>query len=271
VYIESPGLEVPTLSFQGDVMFRRIVFAFFSLTACLIVAHQVDAQQAPSAGAQPPEARGRGPSVPTPPPLFFKETWRITGAPHAIAPGEVVVTNPNLEFKMYGPSATASDPDKRIWISGPPGPANIWTGMCTTPFAATLRDKDNYVDLTGLAKVRWTTRASGFHAVRPLIKLMDGTFLVGDHADASTTTFLESEFTFAGLRWMKLDIDRVVTVGRYGPLGEASNWADTPDLSKVDEVGFVDLIPGSGHGSGGYVNVASFEVHGTPVKRGGGH
>ncbi|HEX4133950.1 MAG TPA: hypothetical protein VHY84_04940 [Bryobacteraceae bacterium] len=143
--------------------------------------------------------------------------------------------------------------------------------MCTTPFAGTLRDKDNYVDLTGLAKIRWTTRASGFHAVRPLIKLMDGTFLVGDHADASTTTFLESEFTFAGLRWMKLDVDRVVTVGRYGPVGEASSWADTPNLSKVDEVGFVDLIPGSGHGSGGYVNVASFEVYGTPVKRGGGH
>ena len=84
-------------------------------------------------------------------------------------------------------------------------------------FAATLRDKDNYVDLTGLAKVRWTTRASGFHAVRPLIKLMDGTFLVGDHAESSTTTFLESEFAFAGLRWIRLDIDRIVTIGRYGP------------------------------------------------------
>jgi hypothetical protein len=61
--------------------------------------------------------------------------------------------------------------------------------MCTTPLAATLRDKDDYVDLTGLAKVRWTTRASGFHTVRPLMKLMDGAFLVGDCADASTTTF----------------------------------------------------------------------------------
>ena len=30
---------------------------------------------------------------------------------------------------------------------------------------------------------------------------------------------------------------------------------------------FADLIPGSGHGSGGYVNVASFEVYGKPVKR----
>ena len=96
---------------------------------------------------------------------------------------------------------------------------------------------------------------------------MNGTFLVGDHAEASTTTFLESEFAFAGLRWMRLDFDRVVTVGRYGPLGEASNWAEAPDLSKVDEVGFVDLMPGSGHGSGGYVNVGAFELYGTPVKR----
>jgi hypothetical protein len=251
-------------------MFRRIWIVLFSLISCLVVEYQVAAQQPPSAAAQPADARGRGPGAPAPPPLFFKETWRIVGPAHAIAPNEFVVTNPNLELKLYGPSATASDPDKRIWISGPPGPPNIWTGMCTTPFAATLRDKNNYVDLTGLAKVRWTTRASGFHAVRPLIKLADGTFLIGDHADASTTTFLESEFAFAGLRWMKLDIDRVVTVGRYGPVGEASNWADPPDLGKVDEVGFVDLIPGSGHGSGGYVNVASFEVYGTPVKRGGG-
>jgi hypothetical protein len=140
-------------------MFRPIVMGLFGLIFSVGLVFQSAAQQAPSSGAQPPGGRGRGPGAP-PPPLFFKETWRITGAPHAIATGEVVVTDPNLELKMYGPSATAADPDKRIWISGPPGPVNIWTGMCTTPFAATLRDKDNYVDLTGLAKVRWTTRAS---------------------------------------------------------------------------------------------------------------
>lgn len=251
-------------------MFRRILLLV--LIAGMGLGYRMAAQQSPPDAARSAAGRGRGSeAAPAPPPLFFKETWKRTGPAHAIAPGEVVVGNPNLELKMYGPSATASDPNKRIWISGPPGPVNIWTGMCTTPFAATLRDKNNYVDLTGLAKIRWTTRASGFHAVRPVIKLPDGTFLVGDHADASTTTFLESEFTFAGLRWMKLDIDRVVTVGRYGPVGEASNWADPPDLSKVDEVGFVDLMRGSGHGSGGYVNVASFELYGAPVKRGGAH
>jgi hypothetical protein len=222
------------------------------------------AQQA----ALPPAGRGEGSgrgAANTPPPLFFKETWQIAGPAHAIAPGENVLTNVNLELKLYGPSATAADPDKRIWISTPP--INIWTGMTTTPFAATLRDKENYVNLTGLAKVRWTTRASGFHVVRPVVRLADGTFLVGEHADANTAGFLESEFMFATQRWMKLNIERVVTTGRYGPAGDASAWAEAPDLSKVDEVGFADLMPGSGHGSGGYVNVSTFEVYGKPGKR----
>jgi len=208
-------------------------------------------------------AQGRGVQ---PPPLFFKEAWQITGPAHAIAAGENVLTNANLELKLYGPSATAADPDKRIWISTPP--INIWTGMTTTPFAATLRDKVNYVDLTGMAKVRWTTRASGFHVVRPVVRLADGTYLVGEHADANTSGFLHSEFMFATQRWMKLDIERVVTKGTYGPAQDASAWMREPvDLSKVDEVGFADLIPGSGHGAGGYVNVASFEVYGKAVKR----
>ena len=162
------------------------------------------------------------------------------------------------------PSAAAAAPDQRIWISTPP--TNLWPGVTSTPFAATLRDKENDVDLTGLAKARWVTRASGFHVVRPVVRLADGTYLVGDYA-ATASTFLESEFAFSSQRWKKLDIERVVTVGRYDAAGDASAWADAPDLSRVAEVGFVDLMPGSGHGAGGYINVASFEVYGQPVKR----
>ena len=93
-------------------------------------------------------------------------------------------------------------------------------------------------------------------------------YYVGEHGDANTSGFLESEFMFATQRWMKLDIERVVTKGTYGPAQDASAWMREPiDLSKVDEVGFADLMPGSGHGAGGYVNVASFEVYGKPVKR----
>jgi hypothetical protein len=243
-------------------MFRRLLILALLGTAVSISTLTVLAQQSAPAPAGRGEGRGRGENQP--PRLLFKETWQIVGPAHAIAPGENVLTNANLELKLYGPSATAADPDKRIWISTPP--TNIWTGMTTTPFAATLRDKENAVDLTGMAKVRWVTRASGFHVVRPLVRRADGTYLVGDYA-ATATTFLESEFAFSSQRWKKLDIERVVTVGRYDAAGDASAWADAPDLSRVDEVGFVDLMPGSGHGAGGYVNVSTFEVYGKPVKR----
>jgi hypothetical protein len=52
----------------------------------------------------------------------------------------------------------------------------------------TLHDKDNHLDLSGLAKVKWQTRASAFHVVRPVVKLADGTLLVGDYARSHTTT-----------------------------------------------------------------------------------
>ncbi len=59
----------------------------------------------------------------------------------------------------------------------------------------------------------------------------------------------------AGLR---LDIGGLVTKG---------NFVEKPDLTRVDEVGFVDLMPGSGHGPGGWSDVAAIEVYGKPVKR----
>jgi len=60
------------------------------------------------------------------------------------------------------------------------------------------------------------------------------------------------------VRWLRLDIDKVVTKGNFVP---------NPDLSKVDEVGFVDLMPGSGHGPGGWSDVAGIEVYAASVKR----
>jgi hypothetical protein len=128
--------------------------------------------------------------------------------------------------------------------------------------AATLQHKTRLVDLSGLARIRWVTRTSGFHVVRPLLKLANGTWLVGDYADgaasSNSTLFLESEFALANVRWLALDINRVVTRG---------TWVERPDLTRVDEVGFADLTPGSGHGWGGFVNVGRIEVYGASVAR----
>jgi hypothetical protein len=192
---------------------------------------------------------------PTRPPPFLKEKWRQSsqGGEHPLAADSVATAS--LELKLYVPSG-------QLLMSGSAGdesnPPHVWTGLCTSPCAVAFRDKTRFADLSGLARIRWNTKMSGFHQVRPIVKLADGTWLAGDRADGSTRDWLISEIPYADLRWVKLDIARVVTVGTF---------VDKVDLTKVDEIGFADLMPSSGHGPGGWSDVAQIEVFGKPVAR----
>ena len=235
------------------------------------------------------------------PPLFLREGWRQRDRP-ADAGADFVpeagvtpaaVTSADLELRLYDPNAASvpsylkqppagsiardwtgpsciqlagynqNPPPQKVAAGSPTDPPNLWTGVCQTPVAATLRHKRNFVDLTGLARIRWVTRTSGFHVVRPVVKLADGTWLVGDYAEgghsSNSTLFLESELAIANVRWLTLDMPRIVTRGQ--------GWVGKPDLTRVDEIGFADLVPGSGHGWGGFVNVARIEVYGRAVPR----
>jgi len=267
--------------------------------AALVVVAAVGPQQV---GAQQGSAQQSGVQFAEPadmPPLFFSEPWRQTGPIEASSdfqPERAVttaaVTNASLELRLYDPMAgnipayakapppgsivrdwggpscvqlagyNQDPPPARVVAGDATNPPNLWTGVCQGPVAVTLRDRRNYVDLRGLARIRWVTRVSGFHVVRPVIKLADGTWLVGDYAEGAPSTnstlFLESEFAVSSIRWLALDIDRVVTRGA---------WVPSPDLSRVDEVGFADLLPGSGHGWGGFVNLGRIQVYGKPVSR----
>jgi hypothetical protein len=168
------------------------------------------------------------------------------------------VSSPALTLTLHG---TTSKEIQLVAVRGSADvyPVNLWTGTTTSPSAVTLRDRSNFVDLSSpLAKIRWVVRTSGFHQVRPVIKLADGTWLVGDHTTGPASDFVQADVPIADVRWLKSDMTRVVTVG---------TWVEHPDLHKVDEIGFADLMPGSGHGAGGYVNVGRIEVYGTPVKR----
>ena len=235
------------------------------------------------------------------PSLFLRESWRQRDRPSDAAADFVpeagvtpaALTNADLELRLYDPNAKSvpiylkqpptgsiardwtgpscvqlagynqNPPPQKVAAGSPTDPPNLWTGVCQTPVAVTLRHRKSYVDLRGLARIRWVTRTSGFHVVRPLIKLADGTWLVGDYGEgahsANSTLFLDSEVAIANLRWLPLDITRVVTRGQ--------NWVEKPDLSRVDEIGFADLLPGSGHGWGGFVNVGRIEVYGRAVAR----
>jgi len=230
------------------------------LVLAVVVFYAVaNAQQAPAAGgrqgggARQGGAAAAGGGRATRPPVFLKEEWKQNAANDEHPVSQESIGNPNLELKLYG---------KEILLTGRGGdennPTHVWTGTCAGPCAVALRDKTNFADLTGLARIRWNTKTSGFHQVRPALKLADGTWIVGDRADGSTRDWLFTEFNLADVRWLRLDIERVVTTGNILP---------NVDLSKVDEIGFADLMPGSGHGAGGWVDVAQIEVYGKPVAR----
>jgi hypothetical protein len=208
---------------------------------------------ATGAFAQEPGARGgRGPAPQPPPPLFFKETWKQ--APGNVPMTQDFVTNPELTVNLYGTGK------EDFGVTSEGNVPHIWTGLCATACVLTLSHKGSQVDLTGKAKIRWYTKTSGFHEVRPVLKLADGTWLVGDHVDANTFDYQESEFYPSQVHWLKMDIAKVQPKGVL---------LDKVDLSKVDAIGFADLSPGSGHGSGGYSDVAWIEVYGKPIKRDG--
>ncbi len=189
------------------------------------------------------------------PPLFFREEWRQSakGGEHPVSAESV--GNSDLELQLHVPAG-------EVLLTGAAGdesnPIHVWTGMCTTPCGASFRSRTRLVDLSGLARIRWNTKMSGYHQIRPIVKLADGTWLVGDQAVGSTRDWLLGEIAFADLRWMKLDIARMVATGTL---------LDKVDLTRVEAIGFADLMPGSGHGPGGWSDVAQFEVYGNPVVR----
>ena len=252
--------------------FFRTVSALGILILCL--AGSRSAGQAPQASQA---RRGGGPQGPPPPrqqparslrvqypSLFFREDWKLDpNAPnvntadepeHPIGQGDVA--NPNLEVHLYGDKAGTRIADQTYNNHT----TYAMTLLCTSNCAITLKDKNSDVDLSGVATLRWRTRISGFHYLHPIIKLADGTWLIGDKAASLSTNWVESEIQLVDVRWRNLDINNVVEA----PDGY---WVDYPDLSKVEEIGFTDLMRGAGHGSGGGSRVDWIEVYGKPVPR----
>jgi hypothetical protein len=214
---------------------RRLAF----ITAVLF-ATALQAADAPPANRPPPAP---------PLPLLFKEVWKPTPTPTAMLLSQEFVSNPDLLVTVYG-----NPPD----LNSANGEPHIWTGMCSPACGVTLKLKDSYADLSGKAHVTWNSRTSGFHQIRPLVKLADGTLLAGDFADENTYEYRTVDFHLATVRWLLLDPATLTTKGTLLP---------EVDLSKVDEIGFIDLTPGSGHGFGGYSALGFIEVYGKAVPR----
>jgi len=236
------------------------------LLACIVAAQQIPG------GAERQNGQGNAPpfglDVPQDhrPPLFFREDFKAPPKGVQETPvTQAYLQSANLELKLYGPGGLYVQIDHH---EGEPkdDPNFLWTGLTPGPWAVAFKERSNYVDLSGLGKIRWRTEQTGYHALHPIVKLADGTWLVGEYAEGWTPDWHESEFWPSWIRWRRLDINKVVE-GPTGTRYENGRWEANPDLSKVDEIGFTDLMGGSGHGQGGWSRIDWFEVYGSPVKR----
>ena len=190
------------------------------------------------------------------PPLLFKEEWRLPKHEGAATDENTrfspdVVTNDKIEAKLYGPGSVP------VRAAEHEGRVDLWNGLATSPVVVTLRDRRNYVDLTGLARLRWIVRTNAIHTLYPVVKLADGTVAVGNRAITTNGDFLAVEIAFTGMTWFKLDPQKIVVMTEV----------KSPDLSKVDEVGVASLAPGGGHGIAGSFNLSTVELYAKGISR----
>jgi hypothetical protein len=193
------------------------------------------------------------------PPLFFREDWKEI--PVATPVTQDHVKDPNLILTLHGPG---KDGVRKSHHTVPyDDPFYIFSGPAKGNWAVSLRHKDDNVDLTSVAKIRWRINTTGLRALHIILKTADGRWYVSEQSDGPTLDWREREFNVRELRWQNLDIKSVVETGR----------ADNVDLSQVDEIGFTDLMIGgdvSGAPSGAAASRLDWiEVYGFPVKRSG--
>ena len=185
------------------------------------------------------------------PSMFFREDWKET--PPEAPVNQSHVANPNLVLGLYG---GAIDSMRKSNHDHPDDdPFYVWSGLCQGNWAVTLKDAGSFVDLSEYAKIKWRTKQSGFRCLHILLKLADGTWLVSDQCDCPSGDWRIKEFNIVDIKWYALDIN---TITEKRPVGN-------PDLSKVDEIGFTDLMAGGR--SDACSRVDWIEVYGKAVER----
>jgi hypothetical protein len=185
------------------------------------------------------------------PPLFFREDWKTTPAAEPLTQDHVA--NASLILGLYGPG---KDHMRKSHHETPADdPYYAWSGRSTGNWVIALRKSDSFANLTGKSKARWRTMQTGLRQLHLVLKLANGTWLVSDQASGPTTDWREEEYSLADLNWHALDINTVIETR---PLRQ-------PDLSKVDEIGWTDLMTGGSTPASSRLDW--IEVYGWPIAR----
>lgn len=176
------------------------------------------------------EAAPKATAEPTRPPLFFREDWRETEAATPVT--QEHVAHPDLTLQLYGPGR---DGIKKSHHDKPADdPFYIWSGTANGNWMVTLRHRTRLADLTGQAKIRWRAKQAGFRELRIALKLDSGDWLISSESDGPSEDWREREFILSGIRWRKLDPKLIIE----------GAWVNNPNLTRVEEIGFTDLMTG---------------------------
>lgn len=181
--------------------------------------------------------------------LFFREDWKEIEA--AVPVTKDHLANADLVVSLYGPGRGAIKKSNHPNV--PNDPFYIWSGECPANWAVSLRRRNQLVDLRGNAKVNIRSKQSGFRQLRIILRLADGTWIVSDQCVGFSDDWVETEFRIADIRWRKLNMETITEGG----------WVESPDLSKVYEIGVTDLMAGGGTPASSRLDW--IEVYGSPL------
>jgi len=113
------------------------------------------------------------------PSLFMREDWKETPAATPVTQSHVVSND--FLLGLYGPGC---DSIKKSHHEAPADdPYYIWSGLCRGNWVVTLKHAKSYVDLGSYGKIMWRSRQSGTRCLHIVLKLADGTWLVGSQGD----------------------------------------------------------------------------------------
>jgi hypothetical protein len=194
--------------------------------------------------------------------LLFEERW--PRAPLAQPMTQANLGNQHLRLHLYGDV-------EGIRKTFHTTEDYTYTGETRNTWLITVSDPTSDYDLSLPGKVMLRTRNTGLRLTHVVIRTAEGSFYVSEEGSGESRAWMNRDYILADLHWRNLAMDdRPTTVNPNRPADSArhvivaTNRA-TPDLARVREVGFTDLLPG------GFIpattRVQSWAVYGKRVAR----
>lgn len=173
--------------------------------------------------------------------LIFEERW--TRAPLAQPMKQENLGNQHLRLHLYGDVEGIRKTMHAV-------EDYTYTGETRNTWMITVSDPASYFDLRLPGKVMLRTRNTGFRLTHIVIRTSDGRFYVSEEGSGESSAWMNRDYILADLQWRNVTMDdRPTSVNPNRPADPkrhviVATSRATPDLSKIDEIGFTDLLPG---------------------------